>query len=70
MPYLRLRQVCLVAADLAREAEKFKAALGLQECYRDTNVAKYGLEKIVREHPDEWLWIHNRWRTRPEDVKP
>ena len=23
------------------------------------------LEKIVREYPCQWLWMHNRWKTRP-----
>ena len=46
-PFLRLRQVCLVAADLAREAARIKSALGLEECYRDPNVAKYGLENVL-----------------------
>jgi hypothetical protein len=45
--YLRLRQICLVAADLAREAERIQSALGLQECHRDPNVAKYGLENVL-----------------------
>jgi hypothetical protein len=45
--FLRLRQVCLVAADLAREAERVKRLLGLEECYRDPNVAKYGLENVL-----------------------
>jgi len=45
--YLRLRQVCLVAADLARETARIKSALGLEECYRDVNVAKYGLENVL-----------------------
>ena len=46
-PFLRLRQVCLVAADLAREAEAIKAIFGLEECYRDPNVARYGLENVL-----------------------
>ena len=45
--YLRLRQICLVAADLAREAARIEQALGLAECYRDANVAKYGLENVL-----------------------
>jgi KDO2-lipid IV(A) lauroyltransferase len=33
-----------------------------------TNTARYTkvLESIIRRHPDQWLWIHRRWRTRPE----
>lgn len=31
------------------------------------NTARYTtvLQSIIEEHPDQWLWIHKRWRTRP-----
>lgn len=45
--FLRLRQICLVASDLARETERIKAIFGLEECHRDVNVAKYGLENVL-----------------------
>jgi KDO2-lipid IV(A) lauroyltransferase len=27
------------------------------------------VEKYVRLYPDQWLWIHKRWNTRPKDEK-
>ena len=27
------------------------------------------VEDCVRRHPDQWLWIHKRWRTRPKGEK-
>jgi hypothetical protein len=47
VPFLRLRQVCLVAHDLAREAARIESSFGLEACYRDPNVAKYGLENVL-----------------------
>jgi KDO2-lipid IV(A) lauroyltransferase len=32
---------------------------------RDTQAVQAELERAIREHPDQWLWIHRRWKTRP-----
>lgn len=31
------------------------------------NTARFtkAIEECVRRHPEQWLWIHKRWRTRP-----
>jgi KDO2-lipid IV(A) lauroyltransferase len=32
----------------------------------NTRMFNQVLEHYVRQNPDQWLWIHRRWKTRPE----
>jgi KDO2-lipid IV(A) lauroyltransferase len=32
---------------------------------RDTQTLHARLEEVIRAYPDQWLWIHRRWKTRP-----
>jgi Kdo2-lipid IVA lauroyltransferase/acyltransferase len=32
---------------------------------RDTQAVQTKLEAVIREYPEQWLWIHRRWKTRP-----
>ena len=45
--YIRLRQICLVVPRLEPVVSDICAIMGLSVCYRDGNVAKYGLENAL-----------------------
>ena len=45
--YMRLRQICLVAPHLEPVISDIAGIMGLNVCYRDGNVAKYGLENAL-----------------------
>jgi len=36
----------------------------------DTRRIHGQLEKVIRQHPDQWLWMHRRWKTRPPGQPP
>ncbi len=36
------------------------------DIHANTQVFTSIIEKYVREYPEQWLWVHRRWKTRPE----
>ena len=45
--------------------EKSEASIHLY-----TQIISDGFEALVRQYPENWFWIHNRWKRRPETSAP
>jgi Kdo2-lipid IVA lauroyltransferase/acyltransferase len=45
---------------------------GCEEADIVDNTARFTevVEGYVRAHPDQWLWVHKRWKTRPPGERP
>jgi len=53
-PALELIRTGHLEADIASNTEMFTKVI----------------EGYVRKYPDQWLWVHRRWKTRPEGQPP
>jgi KDO2-lipid IV(A) lauroyltransferase len=39
-----------------------------EEVLRVTQLCTRKIEEFIRQYPDQWIWMHRRWRTQPETV--
>jgi len=49
LPILQVERTGDPVEDVRRNTQRFTAVF----------------ESMVREHPEQWLWVHKRWKTRP-----
>jgi len=56
----RFRLVILPPVELAQSGDR------AADIVTSTQRCSDAIECMLRQHPDQWIWFHKRWRTRPE----
>ena len=41
-----------------------------RDAIANTQMFTNALENVIRQYPDQWLWVHRRWKTRPPGEPP
>ncbi len=57
----RYKAIFLPELKLEETGDKKKDIFRWTEEYQKT------LEKVIREHPEPWMWFHRRWKSRPPE---
>ncbi|PIE61573.1 MAG: hypothetical protein CSA29_02620 [Desulfobacterales bacterium] len=62
--YRKNGRLCL---DILPEMAMVRTGDRVHDIQVNTQAIHSLIETYIRKYPDQWLWLHNRWKTRPID---
>ncbi|MCK6616757.1 MAG: lysophospholipid acyltransferase family protein [Cyclobacteriaceae bacterium] len=63
--FLHLRQDTMQVVTCYPEVELLRTGVEEQDIALNTQKFTNIIEAEIRKHPDQWLWMHERWKTQP-----
>ncbi len=65
IPVFNYREKGKFVVEIQPELQIIKTGDMENDIIKNTQLQNNIIEKIIRKHPDQWFWMHNRWKTRP-----
>jgi len=65
IPYFFIRENGKYRLEILPEVPVVNTGDMKQDIFVNTQNFNRVIESIIRRYPDQWFWIHNRWKTQP-----
>ncbi|MFZ0243129.1 MAG: lysophospholipid acyltransferase family protein [Desulfobacterales bacterium] len=66
LPFFVVRDDRGFTAEIGPEIPLIKTGDDRKDIEENTRQYNEALEAIIRRYPDQWFWVHKRWKTRPD----
>jgi KDO2-lipid IV(A) lauroyltransferase len=65
VPIFLVREESGFRVEIGPEVPLVKTGDKTKDIEANTQQYNWAIEAIVRRYPDQWFWVHRRWKTRP-----
>ncbi|THB79093.1 MAG: lauroyl acyltransferase [Desulfobacteraceae bacterium] len=65
VPVFNYRQGDKIIIEIQPELPLIRTGNWQQDIFENTQFHHQVMEDFIRQHPDQWFWVHNRWKNRP-----
>ena len=65
VPVFLVRDRLCFKAEFGPEMRLIQTGDETKDIEANTRHYTKAIESVIRRHPDQWFWVHQRWKTRP-----
>ncbi|MBW2036473.1 MAG: lysophospholipid acyltransferase family protein [Deltaproteobacteria bacterium] len=70
VPVFLVRDRLCLKAEFGPEMRLIQTGDETKDIEANTQQYTKAIESVIRRHPDQWFWVHQRWKTRPYQPWP
>jgi len=68
VPLFLLREKAGFRVEFGPELPIIRTGDKIRDIEVNTRQYNRAIENVIRRYPDQWIWVHRRWKTRPQNT--